>query len=87
MEYILAQTDVEAKQVKKITLEEMEEVSNSGKISIIYLDGQNSEKDIMKLVAYFNKKNRNAYVREVKFGLDQNEYLYEIHIIWNNFFS
>ena len=84
MEYILAQTDVEAKQVKKITLEEMEQVSHSGKISIIYLDGENSEKDIMKLVAYFNKKNRNAYVREVKFGLDQNEYLYEIHIIWNN---
>ena len=81
MEYILAQTDVEAKQVKKITLEEIEQLLNSGKISIIYLDRQNSEKDIMKLVAYFNKKNRNAYVREVKFGLDQNEYLYEIHII------
>ena len=81
MEYILAQTDVEAKQVKKITIEEIEEISNSGKISIIYLDGINSEKDIMKLIAYFNKKNRNVYVREVKFGLDQNEYLYEIHII------
>jgi len=81
MEYILAQTDVEAKQVKKITLEEIEQLLNSGKISIIYLDRQNSEKDIMKLVAYFNKKNRNVYVREVKFGLDKNEYLYEIHII------
>ena len=81
MEYILAQTDVEAKQVKKITLEEIEQLLNSGKMSIVYLDKQNSEKDIMKLVAYFNKKNRNVYVREVKFGLDKNEYLYEIHIV------
>jgi hypothetical protein len=81
MEYILAQTDVEAKQVKKITLEEIEQLLNSGKMSIVYLDKQNSEKNIMKLVAYFNKKNRNVYVREVKFGLDKNEYLYEIHIV------
>jgi len=50
-------------------------------MSIVYLDKQNSEKNIMKLVAYFNKKNRNVYVREVKFGLDKNEYLYEIHIV------
>ena len=47
MEYILAQTDVEAKQVKKITLEEIEQLLNSGKMSIVYLDKQNSEKNII----------------------------------------
>ena len=80
MEYKLAQVDAES-EAKIVTLEEIEELSKSDKESIIYFDRTNSEKSLKLLVKYFDKQDRNVYIREVKFGLDENDYLYEVHVL------
>jgi hypothetical protein len=80
MEYKLAQVDVES-EVKKVTLKEIEEISNTDKTSIIYFDRTNTGKSLKLLVKHFDKQDKNVYIREVKFGLDENDYLYEVHIL------
>jgi len=80
MEYKLAQVDAES-EAKKVTLEEIEEIAKIDKTSIIYFDRSNSEKSLKSLVKHFDKQNKNVYLREVKFGLDENDYLYEVHIL------
>ena len=33
------------------------------------------------LIEYFEAKEYSVYMREVKYGLDDNEYIYEVHIV------
>ena len=49
--------------------------------SIFYFDKDNSHKDLKELIEYFESKGFSVYMREVKYGLDENEYIYEVHII------
>lgn len=80
MELILAKTEQNDKQ-RKIKLEKMiEEVDEIGQ-KIYYFDKDNSHKDIMSLVETFETKGYNIYLRELRFGLADNEYMYEVHIL------
>lgn len=49
--------------------------------SIFYFDKENTHKELKELIEFFEEKNYNVYMREVKYGLDENEYVYEVHIV------
>lgn len=51
------------------------------KKSIFYFDKDNSHKDLKALIEYFEDKDYSVYMREVKFGLNDDEFIYEVHIV------
>jgi hypothetical protein len=78
MKLKLARTTLRAKP-KMIDLNKIEdELVNK---SIFYFDKDNSHKDMISLIEYFEEKEYSVYMREVKYGLDDNEYIYEVHIV------
>jgi len=78
MKLKLARTTLKAKP-KSIELKKLEEdLANK---SIFYFDKDNSHKDMIQLIEYFEEKGHSVYMREVKYGLDDNEYIYEVHIV------
>jgi len=78
MKLKLARASVDAKP-KTIEVAKLEE--DLDKKSIFYFDKENSHKDLKSLVEHFEEKEFSVYMREVKFGLDDDEYLYEVHIV------
>ena len=80
MELKLARTELDAKP-KKIKLEKIEEsLQNEGQ-KIFYFDKENSHKDLVKLVEHFEELGYSVYLREIKYTLDENDYIYEVHIL------
>jgi len=78
MKLKLARTTLKAKP-KTIELKKLEdELANR---SIFYFDKDNSHKELKALIEHFEEKGYSVYMREVKYGLDDNEYIYEVHII------
>jgi len=78
MKLKLARTTLRAKP-KMIDLNKIEdELVNK---SIFYFDKDNSHKELKELIEHFEEKGYSVYMREVKYGLDDNEYIYEVHII------
>ncbi len=80
MEYKLARADLTS-EAKSVSLEEVERMVQNEVESILYFDRENSEKALNGLVKHFDKRDRNVYIREVRFGLDEKDYLYEVHIL------
>jgi len=78
MKLKLARTTLKTKP-KMIEFNKIEE--DLVKQSIFYFDKENSHKELKALIKYFEEKNFSVYMREVKYGLDENEYIYEVHII------
>jgi len=78
MKLKLARASVTAKP-KLIEIEKIEE--DLEKKSIFYFDKENSHKELKSLIEHFEDKEYSVYMREVKFGLDDDEYLYEVHIV------
>jgi len=80
VELKIARTEL-SKALKSISLEEIEkEVAKAGQ-KIFYFDRENPHKDLIALIEYFEKKEMSAYLRTVKYGLDESEYMYEVHIL------
>ncbi|MEA3419959.1 MAG: HP0268 family nuclease [Campylobacterota bacterium] len=78
MKLKLARTTLKAKP-KTIELKKLEEdLANK---SIFYFDKDNSHKEMIELIEHFEEKGYSVYMREVKYGLDDNEYIYEVHIV------
>ncbi len=78
MKLKLARTTISAKP-KVVELDKLEE--DLDKKSIFYFDKENSHKDLKALIEYFENKSYSVYMREVKYGLNDDEYLYEVHIV------
>ena len=78
MKLKLARATVSAKP-KIIELLKIEEELE--KKSIFYFDKDNSHKELKALIEYFEAKEYAVYMREVKFGLNEDEYIYEVHIV------
>lgn len=78
MKLKLARTTLKAKP-KTIELAKVEE--ELADRSIFYFDKDNSHKELKALIEYFEEKGYSVYMREVKYGMDENEYIYEVHII------
>jgi hypothetical protein len=65
-----------------IELDEIESRVNANEgESILYFDRENSDKALKKLVKHFDKLEKRVYIRQVKFGLDEKDFLHEIHIL------
>ena len=67
---------------KTITLEEMQkELVKNNEQKIFYFDHDNPHKDMKAAVEHFEDEGYSVYFKEVRFGLDENDYVYEMHII------
>lgn len=81
MELQIAKTDIKDKKPQtKISLEEIKNQYEAGK-HIFYFDGSNAHKDMQKAKNTLEKSNLRVKLNEVRYGLDANNYIYEIHII------
>jgi len=80
MELKAARTELNAKP-KAIGVEKIEKELEKDGQKIFYFDRENSHKDLMEMVEYFEEKGYSVYFREIRFGLDENDYLYEVHIL------
>jgi hypothetical protein len=78
MKLKLARTSIDTKP-KTIEIDKIEE--DLEKKSIYYFDKENSHKDLKAMIEHFEEKDFSVYMREVKFGLNDDEYLYEVHIV------
>ncbi len=78
MKLKLARASITAKP-KMIELSKIEE--DLEKKSIFYFDKENSHKELKSLIEHFEEKDFSVYMREVKFGLNDDEYIYEVHIV------
>jgi hypothetical protein len=80
MELKLARTGLNEKP-KSVQLEKIEEAIEKEGGQIFYFDKENSHKDLVKFVEYFEEKNFSVYLRQVKYGLNEQDYMYEVHIL------
>lgn len=80
MELLLARNELNEKP-KKIQLDKIKEELKKEKQNIFYFDRDNSHKDIMTLVEALEKDGFNIYFREIKYGLADDEYMYEVHAL------
>ena len=78
MKLKLARASVTAKP-KSIELSKVEE--DLEKKSIFYFDKENSHKDLKSLIEHFEEMEYSVYMREVKFGLNDDDFIYEVHIV------
>lgn len=76
----LAKSEVNEK-AKTISLKKIEEAITQDGQSFFYFDKENSHKQLIALVEYFEKKGLSVYHRTVKYGLDDEDYMYEVHIL------
>ncbi len=80
MDLLLARNELNEKP-KKVKLDKLkEEVSKTGE-KIFYFDKDNSHKDMMSIVDTFEEEGYNVYFREIKYGLADDEYMYEVHVL------
>ena len=80
MELLLARNELNEKP-KKIKLTKIKEELKELGQKIFYFDKDNSHKDMMSLVDALEDKDFNVYFREVKYGLADDEYMYEVHAL------
>jgi hypothetical protein len=66
---------------KTIKLDKVEEMLEKSPHKIFYFDKDNSHKDLVALVEHFEEKDFSVYLREVKYGLGDGDYMYEVHIL------
>jgi len=78
MKLKLARTTLKAKP-KTIEITKIEEQLDDK--SIFYFDKENTHKDIMALIEYFEEREYSVYMREIKYGLMEGEFTYEVHIV------
>lgn len=78
MKLKLARTSISAKP-KMIEMDKIEE--DLEKKSIFYFDKENTHKELKAMIEHFEEKKYSVYMREVKYGLNDDEFIYEIHIV------
>ena len=78
MDILLARKELTSKP-KKVNFEKLLEELAQKEEEIFYFDRDNSHKDMMAIVDKFEEAGYAVHFREVKYGLADEEYLYEIH--------
>lgn len=76
----LARSEINAKP-KVVSIKKIEEEIESCKQKIFYFDKENSHKDMLLFVEHFEKLGFSVYHRSVQYGLNENDYMYEVHIL------
>lgn len=67
--------------VSTVSLKDIENLVKEKESVILYFDQENAHKDLVEMVEKFEDKDYSVYLKEIKFGLDENDYLYEVHIL------
>ena len=80
MELLFARNELTEKP-KKVQLDKIKEDLKKDGAKIFYFDRDNSHKDMMALVDALEEQGVNVYFREVKYGLADDEYMYEVHAL------
>ena len=80
MELLFARNELNEKP-KKVQLDKIKEELKKNNQKIFYLDKDNSHKDMMALVDALEGDGYNVYFREIKYGLADDEYMYEVHAL------
>jgi hypothetical protein len=80
MELLFARNELNEKP-KKVQLDKIKEDLKKDTQKIFYFDRDNSHKDMMALVGALEKDGFNVYFREIKYGLADDEYMYEVHAL------
>ena len=80
MELLLARKELSEKP-KKIQLEKVQEELKELGEKIFYFDRDNSHKDMMALVDALEGEDLNVNFREIRYGLSDEEYMYEVHAL------
>ena len=80
MELLLARNELNEKP-KKVQLDKIKDQLTKDGVKIFYFDRENSHKDMMALVDALEAEGVNVYFREVKYGLADDEYVYEVHAL------
>ncbi len=66
---------------KKVDLSKIEATVEKEESVIFYFDRENSHKDLLALQDHFEAKGKSFYMSEVKFGMADNDYMYQVHIM------
>jgi len=80
MELLFARTEITEKP-KKVDLAKIETAVEKDDSIIFYFDRDNSHKDLLALQDHFEAKGKSFYMSEVKFGMADNDYMYQVHIM------
>ncbi|MEA1917669.1 MAG: HP0268 family nuclease [Campylobacterota bacterium] len=80
MQLKLAGNELDSK-TKKIDELKIDEMLKKDDSVMLYFDRDNSHKDLLNLQDYFTEKGNSFYMKEVKYGLSENEYVYGVHIL------
>lgn len=80
MDILVARKELDTKP-KKTTLEKVLETLTQNGEEIFYFDRDNSHKDMMSLVDNLEEAGYNVHFREVRYGLSDDEYMYEVHAL------
>ena len=78
MDILLAREEITSKP-KKLKVKKLLEDISKKEEEIFYFDRENSHKDMMAVVDKFEEAGYSVHFREVKYGLADEEYLYELH--------
>lgn len=76
MKLKLAKQTLDSKS-KEVSLDEVLKIILEKKV--VFLDSDNNEDDIKKIVEELD--NHKVYVNTVRYGLAEDEYIYEVHIL------
>ena len=80
MDLKLARTNLDAKP-KKIDLKKLDAEVEKNESIIFYFDKDNSHKDLLALQDHYEAMGKSFYMSEVKYGLADNDYMYQVHIM------
>ncbi|TEY02711.1 HP0268 family nuclease [Campylobacter sp. US33a] len=80
MELKLARTLVNEKP-KSIGLDKIEAAVEQEGQKFFYFDKDNSHKQLIALIEHFEKKGLCVYHRTIRYGLDDGDFMYEVHIL------
>ena len=80
MDILLARKELNSKPVK-VKVSKLKEELKTCNDKIFYIDKDNSHKEVMNLIDEFEKDNYTVHFREIKFGLEDDAYMYELHVL------
>ena len=80
MELKLARTELTGKP-KTVSLQKVLETLKNDGNTIFYFDKTNTHKVLMEAIKEFENEGLSVYFKEVRYGLDPDDYLYQVHLL------
>ena len=80
MDLKLARVELSQKPATISVKKMLDQIKNKEQ-EIFYFDKANSHKDIIAAVQKFEEEGYTVYFREVRYGLSEDEYMYQAHVL------